>query len=332
MKKQILALLGVGTLAYGSANLTFTETQAALTAPTNWNLTYRYRGSNWRLENDALTGLNDVGYNRTGASPNFNYQMGLGGLGIDWNDTSVIPVGMRINMGFASSNVGGWTASGFGLYYPTTSYLGSDNTVGTLQKFSLQIDNQTNKDYILFYDRSSSGGAWYYSFLYDDVFFYGDQAENYLAGSALLNKVIIPSYTKFEIRAVSSNRADYFDAWYLQDLGVSASYTAGQADNGNYDIGYDDGYDDGFEYGVDVGAEFTYPEAYQIGYDDGVEYGYNNPLITNLFGSAFGAVSTIFNIGLFGGLTLGSIIIAPIAVSLLWFILGIVSGVGGKKQ
>jgi hypothetical protein len=53
-----------------------------------------------------------------------------------------------------------------------------------------------------------------------------------------------------------------------------------------------------------------------------------------LFQAAFGAVASIFNIQVLGNLTLGSIIIAPIAVALLWFILGIVSGVGvgGKKK
>jgi hypothetical protein len=327
--------MGVGLITYGTTNFNFVNSQAALIAPTNWNLRYRHASSgNWRLENDALTGLTNVGYNRTGSSPNFNYQMGLGGLGIDSNSTSIIPVGMKIEMGFASSNVGGWTSSGFGLYYPTSTYLGSDDNVGAIdRKFFVKITNNTKNNYLFYLDLSSTDNVdSTYTLRINSIDIINRPSSfYYLYDNDVLGTMYLPSYSNLEFLRQSTSSETYFDAWYLQDLGVSAAYTAGQADNDNYDLGYDDGYDDGFDYGVNVGAEFTYPEAYEVGYGDGVQWGYNNPPMTSLFTSVFAGIAQIFNIGIFGQITLGTIIIAPIAVALLWFILGIVSGVGNKK-
>jgi hypothetical protein len=340
MKKQILALLGVGTLAYGSVNLTFTQTQAALTKPIDWTIGYYQNNvsADWLLTTKAIgngTGaILNPGYTRSGTSPNYDYSSGFGGTGWDHGDfPNIIPNGLTINMVFGKSNTN-WLSSGFGLFYPGGGPIGTSLTgVSSPLAIDITFDNQTNKNYLLVFDRSSSPQNNYYGIYYNNFQYGGNNNATLFAAANNLNNVFIPSYTNISLK-IFSGYAEYFDAWYLDDLGVNGAYTSGYDDGVevSYDVGYSDGYNDGFDDGYDFGAQDTYPIAYGEGYDDGLEHGYNNPPITSIFGSAFGAVATIFNIGLFGGLTLGSIIIAPIAVSLLWFILGIVSGVGGKKQ
>jgi hypothetical protein len=53
--------------------------------------------------------------------------------------------------------------------------------------------------------------------------------------------ILIPTYSKIRLQLPETSGARYFDAWYLEDLGVSDSYTAG------YDIGEEIGYIDGLE-------------------------------------------------------------------------------------
>jgi hypothetical protein len=329
MKKQILALLGVGTLAYGSVNLTFTETQASLTAPSTWTIGYynltdggSYR--DWFLQGTGGVYYSDPGYTRSGSAPNYNYDS-------NWNYSNlpnVIPNGMTILQSFPNNTNGLWSSTGTGLYYPNASNIGTTLT-GFLQ-IILEIQNQTNRSYIYYFDRSSSGSDEIFGLLYNNTE-YGNQ----ILYKNTLNTFLIPPYTNFKLQTWSST-SQMLDAWYLRDLGVSQSYEQGFDDG--YDVGYDDGLDDGYDVGYEQGYNVGLEDGYPTGFSDGFDAGFSDGLVIApigvLFQSAFGAVASIFNIQVLGNLTLGSIIIAPIAVALLWFILGIVSGVGvgGKKK
>lgn len=323
-----LLLLGVLTLPR-----TYINANAALTAPANWD--YKYYnlgntgpGARWSVT-DGTNNAFDLAYVRTADGVYYNYSQtihtGVSGF-------SFLPSGLTITMTFNRSN-SSWNSTGTGLFYPGNYSIGSDNTVGTITgKFDFTFDNQTNKNYFLYFDVSSSsvdinvdnfidsvGAGYYYETL---------ERMGYLAFA----KVFIPAYTNIRFRVSNTSAARYFDAWYLKDLGVSESYTQG------YDHGNNDGYAEGYNEGVTQAQDQEYDDGYNIGYDDGYDDGLNataTSAITdyrNIFSMAFSAIAAIFNINIFGGLTLGTIIIAPIAVSLLWFILGIVSGVGGRKQ
>lgn len=304
--------MGVGALAYGSANLALVNTDATLTAPTTYDIHYRpYDNPSpapdfWELGNQARTSyLHDPSYTRTADGAYFNYTTTL-----DNSDHVIIPLGLEITMTFNRSNTN-WTATGSGGYYPSDyNKIGSDNTVGSLaNKVYLKFNNQTNKNYTLYFDISSTTAFRYYKHVINNVDTYG-LGQGFALDNTLLNRFYLPAYSTLTIYSISSASSMYFDAWYLQDLGVSTSYEEGQYD------GYGQGYDDGFD----------------VGYDDGFGDGTSGVGMTAIFSLAFGVIETIFNIQVLGDITLGTIIIAPIAIALLWFILGIVSGVGGKKQ
>jgi hypothetical protein len=341
MKKQILALLGVGTLAYGSANLTFTNTQA-LTAPLTYALGYFQNpvSADWVLTpKTGGTAIYNPGFARTGTSPNYDYNAGLGGTGWDNGDfPNTIPNGITINMRFNLSNTN-WSAGGSGIYYPFGGgSIGSDNTVGAVSdKVYLEIDNQTNKDYYLLLDTDNTPASRnYFVTINDNYISNNDMNYFYYNEPTAFLTMYITAYSNFKIRTGFDASSFYIDAWYLQDMGFNSAYNTGLDDGYGvgYDDGLDDGYDVGYEQGEAVGLEQGYPTGYSDGFDDGFSDGLIIAPIGVLFQSAFGAVASIFNISVLGNLTLGSIIIAPIAVALLWFILGIVSGVGvgGKKK
>lgn len=315
MKIKILALLGVGTLAYASANLTFTQTDAALTAPTNYHYSYRQSnvdivsGNNWAIRNNGGSTLSHVPtYTQTYDGQYYDYV----------HSGYEIVSGLTVSHTFNNSNTS-WSQVSGNTYRPNNAaaYIGSATGNGTtINKLYVKFNNQTNKDYLLYFDASSSAsnGLSWDVYLNNKQIFTWSGLGTALGVSTALIQMYLPSFSEIYISNPSSSVTYYFDAWYLQDLGVSSSWT-----NGNSE-GYTEGYNDG---------EL---DGYTQGYDEGYDYGVNNPPMTSLFTTAFNSISSIFNIALFGGLTLGTVIVAPIAVSLLWFILGIVSGVGGKKQ
>ena len=324
MKKQILMLLGVATLTYASVNLTFVETAATLTRPTNWTYEYKQSGGSpdWIMQQNGGGFTLNPGYTRTTDGSFFNYTTTRNN-----SSDSFLPSGLSITMTFDRSNTN-WVASGTGLFYPFGGgQIGSDNSVGTAAKIRLRFNNQTNKNYFLFIDASSNASAITINQEINGLT-YGYQQ--------LLQTILTNAFTTFPIYAYTDNtfvvvnsNARYFDAWYLLDLGISAAYNEG------YNVGETDGYNsglsDGYDIGYDQGQIVGYEDGYEIGYDEGTEYGISATPIQNIFTAIFSGIANIFNISIFGNITLGTIILAPIAVALLWFILGIISGVGGKK-
>jgi hypothetical protein len=331
MKKQILMLMGVATLTYASANLSFVETTASLSQPTNWDIGYinSPASADYLLTTKTIgTGTGSIlnpAYTRTADGSYYNYQA-------EWDNgdfPAILPNGLTINTTFNRSNTT-WSSSGTGLYYPQGGSIGSDNTVGTPnKKIHFVLNNQTNKNYLLSLDISSTSHAFTnFRVSYDGIYIGGwTNTTEYPVIVEELAEIYVPAFFEVELYTFTSadDRDKYFDSWYLQDLGVSAAYNEG------YIVGENDGYDSGLSDGYDVGFE----QGEIVGYEDGYENGLNNGLaatpIENIFTAIFSGIANIFNIQIFGNITLGTIIIAPIAVALLWYILGIVSGVGGKK-
>lgn len=330
--KKLLILSAVGVVSYATTNFNFVNSQAALSAPADYAVGYFQNpvSADWVItKKTGGTATYNPGFVRTGTSPDYTYDNGLGGTGWDYGDfPTIIPQGITINLRFNESNTG-WISGGFGMYYPDGGAIGSTGKTPNFDNVKIEINNQTNKDYHLYFDISSSNnviqtltlqnGSNIWS-IYDAVYYNG--------ADGFLERIAVPAYTTLTIRSHAFGNANNnitLDAFYLVDLGVSASYNEG------YDQGETDGYDSGLSDGYDVGFE----QGEIVGYEDGYENGLNNGLaatpIENIFTAIFSGIANIFNIQIFGNITLGTIIIAPIAVALLWYILGIVSGVGGKK-
>lgn len=326
-----MLLVSVGLITYGTSHINFTNANAALSQPTNWQIGYynvsdggSYR--DWLLVKNGISYYQDPAYNRTGSSPNYNYESGLGGTGWDHGDfPNVIPNGMTINMTFNSANFGFWSPTGTGLYYPNASNIGSDNNVGdVLNKFYLEIDNQTNKDYYLLLDLSSTSDSNtnYKLSINNKSISTRSNDLYYLFDNSFLSSFYISAYSNLTIFRPLSSADMKFDAWYLQDLGVSAGYTQG------VDDGYDTGYDDGVDYGYGVGYDQGFydgkadadPAIYLEGYNDGYGEAFSNPPFATLMETTFNGVAAIFGISILGGITLGTLALFPLlGIVLLFF-------------
>jgi hypothetical protein len=213
--------------------------QAALTPPSTFDYFYAYTGSNWAV-GDFYNEFGNSVYTRTSDSTYFNYTTTINNsLYFD------IPDGLEITMTFNRSNTS-WSSTTGG-YIPTDTKIGSNNTVGSvLNKVQLIFENNTINDYQIYIDTSSSTDSnWLY---YLNSIPYGTGASSTvftIYNQQQLSRFIIPSGFIFELNnsTTASSSARYFDAWYLKDLGVSASYEAGYDDG--YDVGEADGYQDG---------------------------------------------------------------------------------------
>jgi hypothetical protein len=192
-------------------------------------------------------------------------------------------------MTFKRSNVGNWTLNG-SLYEPWDSYIGSNSSVGTIQdKYSFTFSNQTKKNFLLYFD-SSTSGLHYVSIEINNTSIYGEFGG--LRVTNTMNQLYIPSYSTFEIFSISTSSARYFDAWYLYDLGVSDSYNEG------FDDGFLDGYDDALT--------------------DGGIFG--------IFTAVFSSMASILSIELFAEITLGTVLLFPLMFGILFFILRVIRG------
>ena len=235
---SILAITCAVAVPLLSANAHELPVQAALSAPASYDLNYQYDAL---YEETFVLGTSSLGsytpiYTRTSDGAYYNYS-----LTIDNSDTSILPLGLELTMIYNRSNTNWFSITGG--YLPADTKIGSNNTVGDISnKFNLTYNNQTNKDYLLYLDLSSTNMT-----IYADMFL---NSERYITTSSnrivleapayQLYRIYLPSFSNLNIYSTAwFSQARYFDAWYLKDLGVSASYDAG------YEVGEDDGYADG---------------------------------------------------------------------------------------
>jgi hypothetical protein len=236
---SILAIACAVAVPLLSATARELPVQASLTAPADYDYFFRPIDNPspapdfWRLGDWDGTispnGSNDLRFTRTADGVFYNYSITTN------NSThSFLPDGLEIIMTFNRSNSSWTQVSGTSLYNPTDyNKIGSDGSINATNKFYFKFDNQTNKDYLINFDNSSSSNVSGQRISYNGnvlVFAYG-QTE--------FQPVSLPSYSYIEIYVINSSLSKYFDAWYLTDLGDSAAYDAG------YDLGEADGYEDG---------------------------------------------------------------------------------------
>jgi hypothetical protein len=239
--KKISTLAGVGVISILSTFQTFTNAEAALTAPTIYDIAYTSVSGAFIMTAPGYT-INSTYplFTRTADSTYFNYTHNFSS-GQHTNTSNFdLPQGLDITMIFNRSNTS-WTdasSAGYTGYYATDTKIGSDATVGSVfKKVAIEFSNQTNKDYRLFLDISSAGAREVYiSYLQgvDRVYF-----NKTFMSHTTLREINVFSYNTTKIEFESTSSTMYLDAWYLRDLGESASWQAGISQ------GYIDGYDDG---------------------------------------------------------------------------------------
>ena len=245
LKNKIYTLLSVFTLVGLTHSLTLKDLNAALTAPASYDINYQYNSSLSRFVIGS-TSLGTIAplYTLTADGAYNNYSATLTSSS---NSGGILPEGLDITMTYNRSNTS-WQGVGptpFQLWRPNDTKIGSNSSVGVIiDKVKLIFDNQTSKDYYLYLDLTTTNNTIVYeikyntnnySALYDRVLLYTN------VGSFI--KWVIPSFSQLTLGHESTDIPSYFDAWYLKDLGVSASYDAGY--DAGYDIGEADGYEDG---------------------------------------------------------------------------------------
>jgi hypothetical protein len=235
-KKKLLALAGVGFITFLTNAPSLTSVYGALSAPASYDLNYQYSSSLTRF----VIGTSSVGtispiYQATADGAYTNYSAILTSAS---NSGGILPQGLDITMTFNRSNTS-WQGVGptpFVNWRPNDTKIGSDATVGSvINKVLLTFNNQTNIDYQLYFDNSSSTGSQYYHYNIGTFTVGGPTVGGdlgLLTGIANMNELFIPAYTQVHFFKPSSSSVGYFDAWYLKDLGI----------NGAYDVGYDAGY------------------------------------------------------------------------------------------
>jgi hypothetical protein len=236
IKNKIFTLLGVFTLVGLTHSFTLKDLNASLTAPASYDINYSWDSVSLRQELGTTTiGGPSPAYTRTADGIYYNYSTLINYT----SNPTILPDGLEITMTFDRSNTS-WT-SVTGGYIPTENKIGSDSSVGIAiyDRLNLKFDNQTNKDYKLILDYSSSGHSNIGHQMYYDSVNYPTYTTFVRFINTHLSLVLIPAYYVLELSSMPSSSNLYFDAWYLQDLGVSASYDAG------YEQGDIDGYEDG---------------------------------------------------------------------------------------
>ena len=213
MKSLLLVtMLSVGTALTTMGRLK--PVSASLTPPTTYDYSYTWNAA----ASEQYLNVNGVDtiplYTRTASGIYFNYI----------STFSVID-DFIITQTFNRSNTT-WQSSGM-FYKPDENRIGSDGTVGSvINKLSLTFSNQTNKNYLLYLDISSNNAAGSNNHFFSN--YNGlDNEYRYWYGAGNLLKIFIPSFNTLNFYKGDITVNTYFDAWYLQDLGISDSYQAG---------------------------------------------------------------------------------------------------------
>jgi hypothetical protein len=218
MKQQLMliAMLSVGTALTTMGRLK--PVAASLTPPVSYDYSYTWNAT----ASEQYLNVNGVDsiplYTRT-----------ADGVYYDYVSTFNVIDGLDVTMDFQRSN-STWQVSGTS-YKPDEAKIGSDNTVGDVgKKFDIKFDNQTNKDYLLYLDLSTTNMT-----IYADMFLnsqrYITTSSNRIvfeAPASQLYRIYLSSFSNLNIYSTAwFSQARYFDAWYLQDLGISESYQQG---------------------------------------------------------------------------------------------------------
>ena len=217
MKQQLMlvAMLSVGTALTTMGRIK--PVAASLTPPASYDYSYTWNAT----ASEQYLNVNGVDsiplYTRTADGSYFNY-----------TSTYNVVDGFDVTQTFNRSNTS-WQSSGI-FYKPDENKIGSDSSVGSVSnKFYIELDNQTNKDYQFYFDGISSPSLWLnYVAVIDDIYYVVNLDNSFhLNLNTSMIQFNIKAFSNFKFYRSSITSAQYFDAWYLKDLGISSAYQQG---------------------------------------------------------------------------------------------------------
>lgn len=297
MMISMIKVTAVMLLASGTAFLPIkTSPQMALTPPSSYDWAYKYDTITNRFRwfyDDTSTPLS---YGRTADGAYYNYE---GSILYD----EYAPFDITIK--FRHSNTS-WEASGTPpntYYLPATNVtaIGSDNTTGTINKTYITIYNPTSHDFLFSYDLSTSNYSQFIVTRTGDAST-GDYFYQFSSNSSL-SHCRLRAFTTLDLYTQSHDHAQYIDALYIKDLGVSTTYLNGASS------GYVDGASSGYGVGFSDGRASGLAD--NTGWDD----------VFAIMASAVAVVGDVLATRLFGAFTIGGLVSIPIIVGLLFWII-----------
>jgi hypothetical protein len=307
MKKLItLLLLFTITLFYSI------PTQGALTPPALFDYSFVYDATDGEFQFKDGTNYYTPEFTRTVDGLFFNYEY----IG---DANGLLP--FEVNLRFNRSNTS-WTLGTTG-YIATDTKIGSDATVGSIaSKVFLKFFNNTNNDYYLLMDGSSNTTAVIgIDLKINNNFIITQEGSSY--STAFYLRMFINSNTDFEKAYRATTATRYFDGFYLQDLGISGAYQAGEQSTTAYQNGFTAGFGDGYQQGVQE------DNAYALGYARGLLEGSDMEtgsslliLIVALIGFILMIIGFITKRGIFNLLSTGAfIVLGGLLVEFVGFII-----------
>jgi len=295
MKTKLVAIGTLGLLSFLSLGRNFYNVNADLAAPTGYDYAYKQDFTNYfRVENTVASAYDNPVFTRSGASSPYDYTV-----------TTSVELPMPVSMTFRKSDTGGWTSSGGG-YRPGEVF---DTTIGSTSassvvKIEFTFNNLAGSDtWILYIDIPTTTASM-------TANYEGTQNIDYVysrsSGTTFLQLVILP-FTSLNIYTAATTSARQFDAWYLDKLdGASVA-----GDNGQYNLGYQTGYDEGYSDG-ELASESTVTSR-----------------IGDLMRTVFSGVGSILDIKVFNDLTMGSLMLFPMAAIVITFVFKLIRGAKG---
>jgi len=290
MKIKILAIATLGLLSVLSVGRNFTNAHADLDAP-EYDYAYKQDISDyWRVHNAVSNGYDNAIYTRSGSSSPYDYTV-----------TTSVELPFQVKMTFRSSNEPTWTSSGGG-YRPGESF---DDAIGSTSanvvvKVEFEFNNNTGYTYLLQIDMETAASVY---LEYTETFTSNTITYTRTSGTGFYYAVV-PAYTYLKWYTPSSSSTRLFNAWYLTQF--DSQFVA--PNDQTYQEGFNDGYDDGFIDGQDS-AESNVLSRMSV-----------------LMNTLFGGLGGILDIKIFDELSLGSLMLFPLAMSLLFFIFKLIRG------
>jgi hypothetical protein len=320
MKNKIVTIGTLSLLSLLSFGKNITNANAANIAdPDGWSYKYDYDTVSGRFEFTHVS-LGSNGFRVPFLQPVSNtfeadYLNGFDVGDIVDDEEAVSEVGFWIRS--QRTDFGTFTQDG-SVWYPNTDLIGSNfSTPPVPQKLWFIFSNQSATNYQLGLNVSDSGTTanWNYRYLPSDNVNVGalpmedDPAylisANFTRSTTNILYWYLPPFTNLYINSPTGSTASaYFRSFWLGE--GSTPFVATYEDG--YQAGLESGYDNGFIDGQDS-AESNITSR-----------------ISNLLSQVFAGVRNVFNIKIFDQLTIGSVMLFPLAFGIFTFIFRLIRG------
>lgn len=254
-----------------------------LTPPANYNYSYGLQSGTqdpiWYFKNHSNNQISSITYTRELVDGFYSYDSGY------FHGLPTMDIRFRF-YGTQSA----WFEYGGGRYEPWYNYIGTYTGVSSSSvKYQFNFDNFGQYNYRVYFDVSSSSGA--YSNYYSYGFNLSDNAGVNFLYPNILRSVIVPAFSGMTFFTFSD--VAKIDAIYFEQLPITQGMDGYGSEN------YNEGYNEGYTTAYDEFGNFDW------------------------LSSLFTTMGDLLAIEILPGITIGLILLIPIVFGVLRFIMGL---------